>query len=76
VRALFAESGSRLLVCVGPAEREAFEALLAGRQGLPWARLGTLTAEPRLRVRQGGDTVVDRSIAELRARFKETLDEL
>jgi phosphoribosylformylglycinamidine synthase II len=82
VEALFAESGSRLLVAVPVERREAFEALLAARPAEirpAWACIGQVSARPALRVtssKGGGRVVVDASVEELRRRFKETLDEL
>jgi len=61
---LFSESCTRFLVEVPEAEREAFEACLAG---LPCARIGAVVAADRLTVRGvAGEPVVDAPLAELR----------
>ncbi len=68
---LFSESNSRFVVTVAPAQRVAFEETLAG---VPCARVGEVTAKPRLRVAGlGGGTVVDAGVLELKETWKATL---
>jgi phosphoribosylformylglycinamidine synthase len=65
--ALFSESCSRFLVEVAPERCAAFEARFAG---LPWARIGEITIEPRLCARApGGAAWLDVPIDALRAAF-------
>jgi phosphoribosylformylglycinamidine synthase len=67
---LFSESNGRFVVTVAPQRRERFEACLAG---LPAVAVGTVSAEPRLRLSVGTRRRVDLAAAELAAAFKETL---
>ena len=53
VAALFSESNGRLLVEVAPTDAEAFVTAMAGDA----LRLGTVTAEPRLRIGSGGPAI-------------------
>ena len=63
---LFSESASRFLVEVAPEDAGAFEEHMAG---LPCARIGEVSAEPRLRI--DGDKVrIDAALSELRAAFQ------
>jgi len=60
---LFAESAGRFIVTVAPGQRRAFESRLAG---LPWARIGKVTARPRLVINNGPATpLVDLPVAAL-----------
>ncbi len=68
---LFSESNSRFLASVAPGNCAAFEALFAG---LPAARIGTVTLEPRLRLRRGDRTVADVSVDALLDAYTGTLD--
>ena len=69
---LFSESNSRYLVTVAPEKRVGFEETMAGA---PCARVGEVTAEPRLRVQGlGGGTVIDADVLELKANWKATFD--
>jgi phosphoribosylformylglycinamidine synthase subunit PurSL len=68
--ALFAESTTRFLVEVRSADAVAFEAALAG---MPCARIGEVTAEPRLVVRGlGGDEIIVATVDELAAAWRGT----
>ena len=65
--ALFSESPTRVLCEVAPERAAAFRAAL---HDAPAARLGTVTADPRLRVRgRGGAVAIDAPIERLRAAF-------
>ncbi len=69
---LFSESNSRFVVSVAPSRAAAFEARFAG---LPCARIGQVTAEPRLHIRgQGGRPRVSCPLAPLRRAFRGTLE--
>lgn len=64
---LFAESLGRFLVEVAPEHAAAFEAMLAGQ---PFARIGMVTATPRLTIRDGsGRVCLDLTLAELSRAF-------
>ncbi|GKT09592.1 AIR synthase-related protein [Desulforhabdus sp. TSK] len=66
---LFSETCGRFLVTVSPACREAFEARF---QGLPCARVGEVTQDPRLVIRgQKGDILVEESLASLKRSWKQ-----
>jgi phosphoribosylformylglycinamidine synthase len=68
---LFSESSGRFIVTVDPRLREGFEAALGGRI---FARIGTVTAERRVRIRgREGSVIVDRDLAELKQAWKERL---
>jgi phosphoribosylformylglycinamidine synthase len=67
---LFAESPTRFLAEVHPADAPAFEAALAG---LPFARLGTVAAQPQLIVRGlDGAEALRASVEDLRAAWQGT----
>ncbi|MCB9899380.1 MAG: phosphoribosylformylglycinamidine synthase subunit PurL [Planctomycetes bacterium] len=68
---LFGESPTRLLLEVAPDVLDAVEALL---DGVPWARLGKTTSEPRLRVRDGSGVLIDLPTERLHAAYAKTLD--
>jgi len=69
---LFSESNSRFVVTCAPESEEDFAALFGA---LPHARIGTVTAEKRLKVRgDAGRRLIDLDIEALRRAFKETLD--
>jgi len=67
---LFSESNSRFLLTCAPQDTAALEALFAD---IPLARIGTVTAEPRLRVDGAAGRVIDADIEVLRLAFKATL---
>jgi phosphoribosylformylglycinamidine synthase len=69
---LFSESNSRYIITVPPSGRAAFERALAD---VPFACVGTVTAEPRL-VATGldGRHVLDANVLDLKARWKAPLD--
>ncbi|NWF81514.1 MAG: phosphoribosylformylglycinamidine synthase subunit PurL [Chloroflexi bacterium] len=69
--ALFSETPSRFLVEVPPDASAAFEAALAG---VTLARIGTVTAEPRLQIHAAGATRLILDGATLRARWQSGLD--
>jgi len=79
VAALFAESASRFLVEVTPAQRGAFEALLR-EADVPFAHLGETTASGRMQVAGGShaargasDWLIDLSLADLKAAWQKPL---
>jgi phosphoribosylformylglycinamidine synthase len=66
---LFSETCGRFLVTVSPTCRAAFEARF---QGLPCARVGEVTQDPRLVIRgQKGDILVEESLASLKRSWKQ-----
>jgi len=68
---LFSESNSRFIVTCAPDKETAFESLF---RELPFAHVGKVTAEKRLRiVGEGGRKLVDADIDALRRAFKEPL---
>ncbi|MCO5171292.1 MAG: phosphoribosylformylglycinamidine synthase subunit PurL [Planctomycetes bacterium] len=68
---LFSESPTRLLLEVPPGATTRLEAALAG---VPFARVGTTEPTGRLRVRgRGGATLLDESLTELQAVWREPL---
>jgi phosphoribosylformylglycinamidine synthase len=68
--ALFSESNGRFVVTLAERHAASFEALFAG---LACRRVGTVTAEPRLRLRLGGRLRVDISVGQMKSAFKGTL---
>jgi phosphoribosylformylglycinamidine synthase len=70
---LFSESQSRFLVTVRPENREAFDALFAGRDA---ACIGEVTAAPRLLLKKGGSVLVDVAIQSLKEAWQAPLREL
>jgi phosphoribosylformylglycinamidine synthase len=73
-RLLFSESAGRFIVTVDPAKQEAFENMLGG---LPWARVGEVTAAPALVITgRGGAPLVDLAVADLKAAWKKPLGDL
>ncbi len=69
---LFSESTSRLLVEVAPDNTGDFAALMKA-SGAPFTRLGTVTSGERLRLRHGNKTVIDESLADLKAAWQRPL---
>ncbi len=70
---LFSESNSRFLLEVADKDRHDLQALMKGKT---YARIGTVTRTPRLRIRGlDGKVVLDASISDLRASWKQTLKE-
>ncbi len=68
---LFSESNSRFVVTCAPEDMQGLEVLF---KDIPHARVGTVAAEPELRiVGSGGRTIVSMKIDVLRRSFKETL---
>ncbi len=68
---LFSESNSRFLITCAPEHNAEVEAIF---RDVPFARIGTVTAEPRVRIAgQGGRRIVDIEVETLRRAFKETL---
>ncbi|MGC1272886.1 MAG: phosphoribosylformylglycinamidine synthase subunit PurL [Planctomycetaceae bacterium] len=71
---LFAESNTRFLAEVCPENSAAFEAIIGSE---PCRRLGTVTAENRLRIHgTGGEFVIDSSIGELKTAWQRPLSAL
>jgi phosphoribosylformylglycinamidine synthase len=70
---LFSESNSRFLLEVVDEDKRDLQALMKGKT---YARIGTVTKSPRLRVLGlDGKVVLDASISDLRASWKQTLKE-
>jgi phosphoribosylformylglycinamidine synthase II len=68
---LFSESNSRFVITCAPDDEPAVKALF---QGLPFARVGTVFAERRIRITgESGRKLVDMDLDTLRRAFKETL---
>ncbi|QLA20844.1 AIR synthase-related protein [Desulfolutivibrio sulfoxidireducens] len=67
---LYSESAGRLLVCVAPQNRSAFEALFAGQA---MGRLGTVTADFLTMAHHDGATLVREDVEELARAFAATL---
>ncbi len=67
---LFAESPTRFLVEVAPDDAAPFERVLGRRS---FARIGTVTAEKRLRVRGCGVVVIDAEVSPLREVWRQPL---
>jgi len=68
---LYSETPSRLLVCVEPQNKEAFEALFDGQR---YGLLGAVSADGRLAIRRGaGEPVIAEDAQELAKAFKATL---
>jgi phosphoribosylformylglycinamidine synthase len=70
---LFSESAGRLIVSVDPARRSAFEKLCAG---LPVAAVGTVTADPVLKIRAIGREVVRLPVERLVEAWKKPFGDL
>lgn len=69
--ALFSESNSRFLVEVTQKDKETFESIMKGKV---FAEIGKVTKTPNLAIKGlKGTTVVDASVADLRASWKQTL---
>jgi phosphoribosylformylglycinamidine synthase subunit PurSL len=66
LRRLFSESTGRLAITVAPEKAGEFEALLAG---VPFARIGRVSMERRLRASAGGAKVLDLGLGEMRRAF-------
>ena len=68
---LFSESNSRFIVEIDPKDKEAFEIAMKGRD---FAEIGKVTKSSELRITGlKGSSVVDVSVADLRAAWKRTL---
>jgi len=67
--ALFSESNGRLLAEVTPEDAATFEGFFAG---LPLAEIGTVSAEARLVVELGGESVIDLAVEKLVDAWKRT----
>jgi phosphoribosylformylglycinamidine synthase len=67
---LFSESPSRFLVEVAPEQQAAFETFLRERQVPYFARVGQVSADPRLVLRLGEQTLVDVSVDALQTAWK------
>ncbi|MEJ2037897.1 MAG: AIR synthase-related protein [Desulfosarcinaceae bacterium] len=71
---LFSESAGRFLLTVNPKDKDAFESQFAG---LPLARIGSVTAEPRLVVNGAqGEPAVDLTLPELKNAWEKTFGDL
>ncbi|GAB4443523.1 MAG: phosphoribosylformylglycinamidine synthase subunit PurL [Chloroflexi bacterium OHK40] len=69
--ALFSETPSRFLVEIDPAAAPAFETIMAG---VTMTRLGTVTAEPLLRIHTGETDLLALDVAALRVAWQSGLD--
>ncbi len=76
-RLLFAEGGARLLVSVAPDQDPAWQQALAAADGSGasgWARcLGTVQADPQLKLSQGGVAVIDLPVSQLRDTYEQAI---
>ncbi len=73
-RILFSESAGRFIVTVDPADREAFEDLLAGEDT---ACIGQVTEAPSLRINGAeGEALINLPVAELKAAWKRPFGDL
>ncbi|MDD5697741.1 MAG: AIR synthase-related protein [Victivallaceae bacterium] len=70
---LFSESNSRFVMTASPAKAEQIEKLLAG---VPFARVGEVTAEPVLEFRCGGTEAVKIPLARLVTAYQGTLNHI
>ncbi len=70
---LFSESAGRFIVTVDEACRERFESLF---KDLPWARVGTVQADPVLAVRTGGGDLLRLGLERLLDTWKRPFDDL
>jgi len=70
---LFSESNSRFVATVRKENAAAFEAKLAG---IPFAKVGEVTAEPELRITRAGSAVASVKVADMVADYKRTLDHI
>ncbi|MEM2094322.1 MAG: AIR synthase-related protein, partial [Candidatus Bathyarchaeia archaeon] len=71
---LFSESNSRFIVTVSPSDRERFEECLAG---VPYALVGKVTEEQRIRVRGlGGILLIDCELTDLKKAWKKTFEDI
>ena len=64
---LFSESNGRFVVTVAPPDAPAFETLMVGR---PMRRVGVVTPEPKLVVRNAKRVLIDCDVAALKRSFK------
>ena len=69
---LFAESASRLMLEVAPDNAKAVEDLLTAA-GVPFAKVGHVSANPRLTIRRGDRLLIESDIEELRAAWRDAL---
>ena len=69
---LFSESNGRFLITTAPEHAEQVLRLFSATSCL---RVGTVTADARLRIDVGARNVFDLAVAELKAAFKETLSD-
>ncbi len=72
---LFGESTGRLVVEVEPSRAGEFEDVLR-HAGAEFAKLGMVTAEPRVRIRNGQETLLDLSCQELHEAWRKPLYEV
>ncbi len=68
--ALFSESCGRFVVTTSPRDADSFAARFGD---LPCRRIGTVTAEPRIRARLSGRRVLDVQVSLLKTAYQETL---
>lgn len=69
---LFAESASRLIIEVEPERAAEVERILSAGDA-PFARIGGIVAEPRLKLREGASMLIDADIAELKTAWRDAL---
>ena len=73
VEALYSESAGRFLVSVAPADRERFEAMMAGA---PLRRLGQVRGDEHCVVQWGEKTLIQSNISELKTTWKKRFGNL
>ncbi len=71
---LYSESAGRFIVTIDPARREVFE---AGLGDLPWACIGRVTAEPKLKIKGiSGKTIIDLTLPALKQAWQKPFGDL
>jgi phosphoribosylformylglycinamidine synthase len=71
---LYSESAGRFIVTIDPARQATFE---AGLGDLPWACVGRVTAEPRLKISGvGGNVIIDLTLPALKHAWQKPLGDL
>ncbi|MFH1424652.1 MAG: AIR synthase-related protein [archaeon] len=68
-RILYSESPGRFVVTINPEKKAEFEKLM---EGIPFAEVGVVTKEPILKITQGGNELINKSIAELKGAWQST----
>ena len=71
-RLLFAEGGGRLLLSVAPGNDAAWWDLIS-TSGVSARQLGLVSADPRLRIRQAGETLLDLALEPMGQAFEQAI---